>query len=190
VIGPSFDEHERVLRAGRSALEAAVEQAASLVGEALARGGKVLAFGNGGSAADAQHLASELVGRFGADRPGWRALALTVDSSTLTSVANDFGFDQVFARQVEALADDGDVVVALSTSGRSANVLAGVRSARALGCSVVALTGEGAEELGALSDVHLEVPSRTVPRIQEVHGLCLHALVAQMEARRGDGAPS
>jgi D-sedoheptulose 7-phosphate isomerase len=177
----AFDEHERVLRASK-ALVPVLEQVARQLRECLRAGGKVLVCGNGGSAAEAQHFASELVGRCVRQRKALAAIALTADPCCLTAVANDFGFEQVFVRQLEALACEGDVLVALSTSGNSANVLAAARTARALKCPVVGLTGADGGSLAGLADLSVCVPSRSVERIQELHQLVLHALVAAVEA--------
>jgi D-sedoheptulose 7-phosphate isomerase len=150
-----------------------------LMAGSLRSGGKVLACGNGGSAADAQHFAAELVNRFERERPPLAGLALTTDSSALTSIANDYGYDQVFEKQVRALGRRGDVLLAISTSGNSASVVAAMRAARELGVGVVALTGRGggkmAEHLGP-GDVHVCVPHERTMRIQEAHLLVLHCL--------------
>jgi D-sedoheptulose 7-phosphate isomerase len=138
--------------------------------------------GNGGSAADAQHLAAELVCRFAFNRRALPALALTTDTSALTAIANDLGFDRVFARQVEALARSGDMLVAISTSGRSANVIEAAREARSAGCKVVALTGADGGPLAELADLLLAAPSTTVARIQEVHAIIVHILAESVEA--------
>jgi D-sedoheptulose 7-phosphate isomerase len=176
------DPIARVLREHAAAIDAvlrdalpAIRRAADLMVDALRAGGKVLFCGNGGSAADAQHLAAELVGRFERPRRALSGLALTTDGSSLTALANDFGFDQVFSRQVEALANPGDVLVALSTSGSSPNVLAAVTAARARGCRTVALTGARGEKLAALCDVAVVVPSDSTARIQECHITIGHA---------------
>jgi len=141
--------------------------------------GKILSCGNGGSAADSQHFSSELLNRFEAERPGLAAIALTTDTSTLTSIANDYDYDQVFSRQVRALGHPGDVLLAISTSGNSRNVLAAIQAAHEAQMSVVALTGRGggalAEELAA-TDIHICVPANSTARIQEVHLLTLHCL--------------
>lgn len=182
-IDEAFEEHGDVVEVAARTLTAALELAADVVADALGAGGTVFTVGNGGSAADAQHLASELVGRFIQDRPPWRAVALTVDSSALTSISNDYGFEHVFERQVEALARPGDVLIAISTSGTSPNVVAAARTARRKGCRVVGLTGADPAGLGAVVDLCVAVPSTSVPRIQEVHGLCVHAIVARIEER-------
>ena len=164
------------------------ESAGALCLTALQDGHKLLFFGNGGSAADAQHLAAELVGRFSRRRRALPALALTVNTSTLTAVANDFGFQEVFARQVEALGQPGDVAIALSTSGDSPNILAGLQAARRQGLICIGLTGEGGGQLKTLVDVLLAVPSRHVPRVQEAHILLGHALCAALETALFGGA--
>ena len=163
---------------------AAVEAAAAELTRALAGGGKVLLCGNGGSAADAQHVAGELVGRFRRDRRGLAALALTTDSSTLTAIANDMGFEQVFARQVEALGRAGDVLVVITTSGSSPNVLAALAAARAAGMRTVALTGTRGAGLDA--DVVVAVAETDVPRIQELHLRIEHVLCELVEDALGD----
>ncbi len=162
--------------------------AARLVAEALRRGNKVMFCGNGGSAADSQHLAAELVGRYRRNRPGLAALALTVDTSALTAIGNDFGFEEVFRRQVEALGRPGDVLVAISTSGRSPNVLRAVEAARALGLKTVGLTGKDGGPLAGLVDVALVVPSEDTARIQECHITLGHILCDLVEAELADGA--
>lgn len=171
--------------AGNAAFAGAVERAARMVVGALKAGGKVLVFGNGGSAADAQHLAAEIVGRFRRDRRGLPAVALTTDSSALTAIANDFGFEDVFSRQVEALGRPGDVVVAISTSGMSRNVLAGVDAARRSGIGVVALTGGSGGRLAGAADVAVVAPVEETARIQECHVAVLHALCEVIDAAFG-----
>ncbi|HQW38078.1 MAG TPA: phosphoheptose isomerase [Usitatibacteraceae bacterium] len=160
-------------------LAPAIARAGEALAAALARGNKVLACGNGGSAADCQHFAAELVGRFERERPGLPAVALTVDSSALTAIANDYSYDQVFSKQVEALGREGDVLLALSTSGNSRNVIAAMKAARARGMAVVALTGRDGGEMARLlgaGDHHLNVAHPRTMRIQEVHILALHCL--------------
>jgi D-sedoheptulose 7-phosphate isomerase len=147
----------------------------------LRAGGKVLTFGNGGSAADAQHLAAELVGRYLKDRPAWPAIALTTDTSILTSVANDFGYEAVFRRQVEAHGRPGDVAVGISTSGRSPSVVTALAKAREMGLITIGMTGQGGGKLAGQVDYLIEVPSPATPRVQEVHGLVIHVLCAIVE---------
>jgi D-sedoheptulose 7-phosphate isomerase len=156
-------------------------QVGRVLAERLRESGKVLAFGNGGSAADAQHFAAELVGRFLRERRPLPALALTTDASVLTAVANDLGYATVFRRQVEALGRPGDVALGISTSGRSANVLDGLRAARGLGLVTVGLTGGGGGEVPPLVDHLIDVPHRETPRIQEVHGMVVHILCQIVE---------
>ena len=154
---------------------------------ALQQGKKIVFFGNGGSAADAQHLAAELTVRLQAERPGLAALALTTNTSVLTAAANDYGFEKIFSRQIESLVATGDVLVALSTSGTSANILRGAEAGRARGATIVALTGETGGKLAPLADLLINVPSRDPQRIQEAHitiGHIVCALVEQMCAAR------
>ena len=176
-----FEQHQRVVAASTEQLPPVLERAAGLISACLAAGHKVLVCGNGGSAADAQHFAAELLGRFTIDRPALAAIALTTDSSSLTAIANDLGFARVFSRQVEALGMPGDVLIAISTSGESENVVQAARSAQARGCTVIAMTGQTASELGRCCELLIAVPSVDVARVQEVHALCLHALCFQVE---------
>ncbi len=151
----------------------------------LRAGGKILVFGNGGSAADAQHFAGELVGRFRRDRPGLAALALGTDAAIVTAVGNDLGFERVFARQIEALGRPGDVALAISTSGRSPNVLAALRAARERGLTTVGLTGRGGGDVAMLVDHLIDVADADTPRIQEVHGMVVHLLCELIEEELG-----
>jgi D-sedoheptulose 7-phosphate isomerase len=150
---------------------------------ALRRGNKLLFCGNGGSAADAQHWAGELVSRFNYDRPGLAALALTTDTSILTAIGNDYGYEFLFARQVEALGAAGDMLIAISTSGRSPNVLAALRAARGKSILTVGLTGASGGDMAALCEVLLRVPSTLTPRIQECHEVVGHTLCMLIEQR-------
>lgn len=159
-----------------------IARAASIVVEALRAGNKVLLFGNGGSAADAQHIAAELVGRFGGDRPPLPAVALTVDSSALTAIANDYGYDHVFERQVRALARPGDVVIAITTSGRSKSVLLALEAARAASAKVIGFTGAAGAEFAKSCDGAIVVPTRDTARIQEMHITAGHVLCEIVEA--------
>lgn len=151
------------------------------IAECVQGGGKVLVFGNGGSAADAQHFAGELVGRYLRDRPALSALALTTDPSVMTALGNDLGYEAVFRRQVEAHGRPGDVAIGISTSGRSPNVLAALEAARARGMATVGLTGGGGGRLRGLVDHLIDVPSTETPRIQEVHGMVVHLLCEVVE---------
>ena len=176
-----FLESGEVLAEAARTLPEPLERAADLCVDCLRSGGTVLTCGNGGSAADAQHLAAELVCRFRRDRGALAAVALSVDTSALTAIANDYGFERVFSRQVEALGKTGDVLVAISTSGTSANVVEAAREARERGIRVVALTGENGRELARHADILLAAPSAVVARIQEVHGLAVHVLAELVE---------
>jgi D-sedoheptulose 7-phosphate isomerase len=166
-----------------AALIAAVVQVARACIEALRQGHKILFAGNGGSAADAQHLAGELVSRFAYDRPGLPAFALTTDSSVLTAIGNDYGYERLFARQVEAVGSAGDVFFGLSTSGRSPNVLNALDVARAKGLVTVGMTGHGGGQMPERCDYLLRVPSDSTPRIQEGHIAIGHAICQIIEAQ-------
>ena len=173
-----FDSADLKYQAAEALAKPIAEAVAALMG-CITAGGKVLACGNGGSASDAQHFAAEFVGRFERERPGLAAISLTTDTSILTAVGNDYDFTQVFAKQVQALGSPGDVLLALSTSGNSANVLAAVDAARARDMTVIALTGRGGGKLReklADTDVHICVPHDRTARIQEVHILAIHCL--------------
>jgi D-sedoheptulose 7-phosphate isomerase len=146
-----------------------IKRSGEMICEALSSGNKILLCGNGGSAADAQHIAAELVGCYEKHRRSWPAIALTTDTSALTAVSNDLGYEQVFARQVLGLAQPGDVLVAISTSGKSKNVLRAAEEAREVDCKTIALTGANADPLGSLCDVVVAVPSTRTARVQEVH---------------------
>ncbi|WP_431285555.1 D-sedoheptulose 7-phosphate isomerase [Humitalea sp. 24SJ18S-53] len=163
------------------ALCAAVDRAAGMVVTSLRAGGKLMICGNGGSAADAQHWAAELVSRFQYDRPGLAAIALTTDTSILTAIGNDYGYERLFSRQVEALGRAGDVLFAISTSGRSPNILAALRAAKALGIATVGFTGAGGGDMPGLCDLCLRMPSDVTARIQEGHEAAGHAICALVE---------
>ena len=164
-----------------AALLAAARKVAEVVIAALRAGNKLLIVGNGGSAADAQHIAAEIVGRHKQDRPAYAAIALTTDTSALTAIANDYGFEQVFARQVAGLGCRGDVLLALSTTGRSANILAALRTAREHGLLTVGFTGAKGEALGALCDHLLVAPSDDTPVIQQIHLTIAHGICDEIE---------
>jgi D-sedoheptulose 7-phosphate isomerase len=154
---------------------------AELMIEALKKNGKVILFGNGGSASDAQHIAAELVGRFKKERAALAAIALTTNTSILTSIANDYGYDIVFARQIEALAQKNDIAVGISTSGKAKNVAAGIKQAKKMGLKTVAFTGADGGELAKLADISLIVPSSVTARIQEAHITIGHILCELIE---------
>jgi phosphoheptose isomerase len=169
--------HERVKAADPRPL---LDAAAAIV-DALARGGKLLLFGNGGSAADAQHVAAELVGRFQRERAALAAIALTTDTSVLTSIGNDYSYDLVFVRQIEALGRPGDVAFGISASGGSANVVAALAAARAGGLQTIALTGKDGGAVGRAAAIHVNVPSDVTARVQEVHRTLLHVMCDLVE---------
>jgi len=181
LIRAGMERHQSVVAQVQQQLSGAIAQAAGLMTEVLKKGGKVLVMGNGGSAADAQHLAAELVGRFLKNRAALPSVALTTDSSILTAVGNDFGFDQIFARQVEALGAPGDLVIGISTSGNSPNVVEAFKTARAKGCSTLGLLGGSGGAIRDMVDLPLVVPSSETPRIQEVHSLIIHILCDLVE---------
>lgn len=159
-----------------------------MICDALAAGRKILLCGNGGSAADAQHIAAELVGFYERQRRSWPAIALTTDTSALTALSNDLGYEQVFARQVAGLAQTGDVVIAISTSGRSKNVVNAVEKAKELGCLTIALTGASPEMLGSMCDIAIAVPSKRTSRVQEAHITIGHLwceMVDQIKPQKG-----
>jgi D-sedoheptulose 7-phosphate isomerase len=178
------------LAAGDRALCAAILAIADRLVRAFRDGGKVMLAGNGGSAADAQHIAAELVGRFVSDRPPLAAVALTTDTSALTAIGNDYGFEHVFERQLQALARKGDVFIGISTSGRSPNVIAALKAARGLGVATVGFTGSKGGDMRALCDLVLAAPSDETALIQQVHITAAHAICGLVErdmfgARRG-----
>jgi D-sedoheptulose 7-phosphate isomerase len=178
-ISQQFEDSAQLKLAAIEKLAGPIAEAIELMVSALAGDRKILACGNGGSAGDAQHLAAELIGRFERERPELAALALTTDSSILTAVANDYRFEEVFSKQVRGLGQPGDVLVAISTSGNSANVIAAIQAAHERGLKVVALTGKGGGRIAGLladGDVHLCVPHDRTARIQEVHLLMIHCL--------------
>ncbi len=178
IIGQRIEEHAVLVSKLHEDehLQGQLEEAAAVIREALARGNKLLLCGNGGSAADSQHIAAEFVGRFQKERKGLPAVALTVDTSILTAVGNDYGFENIFARQVEALGRRGDVLIGFSTSGGSANVLRTVELARAEGIYCIGMTGAGGGKMKELCDICLAVPSKVTARIQEMHILLGHIL--------------
>ena len=185
-VGTHFRESANLKLSSAQVLAVPIVQAAGCMVESLRAGGKILACGNGGSAADAQHFAAELVNRFEIERPPLAAVALTTDSSALTSIANDFRYEEVFAKQLRAIGRAGDILLAISTSGNSASVLEAVAAAQALGIRVIALTGARGGKLGERigeRDVHICVPHARTARIQEVHLLALHCLCDAIDFR-------
>jgi D-sedoheptulose 7-phosphate isomerase len=178
-ISGHFSESARLKLESVAVLAAPIARAAEIMVQSLINDGKIMSCGNGGSAADAQHFAAELLNRFEMERPGLAGIALTTDSSTLTSIANDYDYNQVFSKQVRALGHPGDVLLAISTSGNSRNVIQAITAAHERELRVVALTGRGGGEIGGMlvpDDAHVCVPHRNTARIQEVHLLTLHCL--------------
>jgi len=178
-----IDELKALLDALIREKSAEIDRAVEAISGAIRTGHKVLIFGNGGSAAEAQHFAAELVNKFVKERKGLPAIALTTDTAALTSIANDMDYDRVFSRQIEALGTKGDAAIGLSTSGNSPNIVEGIRTARERGLVTVVLTGAGGGKLAGLADVLLDVPSKSTPRIQEAHLLILHILAAEIDQR-------
>jgi len=176
IIEFEFNEHLKTSQATLEYIANPLEEAANLCINCLQNGGKILIFGNGGSAADAQHIAAELVGRYKKERKGLSAIALTTDTSALTCIGNDYGYDRVFDRQVEALADKDDVVIGISTGGSSSNVINGLQVAKDLGCKLIGFSGRDGGEMNTLCDVNLVVPAEDTPRIQEMHIVIGHTI--------------
>lgn len=187
LIERSLTQHLDVFHSVLDSHTAVVEECAELIIETFARGNKVLVCGNGGSAADAQHIAAEFSGRYETERRGLPAIALTTDTSALTAISNDYGFERVFARQVEALARSGDCLIAISTSGDSPNVTAAVMTARSLGCKIVGFTGAKGKKLASLCDVCIMVPSERTARVQEAHITLAHVICEIIDRRIEDG---
>ncbi|MEJ2698510.1 MAG: D-sedoheptulose 7-phosphate isomerase [Desulfuromonadales bacterium] len=180
-IKAHLDAHVATIETVARDLSEGIAKFAALVAAALRKGQKILVMGNGGSAADAQHLAAEFVGRFQLERKGLPALALTTDTSVLTSISNDYGFDEVFKRQVEALADPGDVVIGISTSGKSNNVFHALTSANEMNCTTVALLGRTGGNISDIADLALTVSVQETPLIQEAHITIIHLLCQLVE---------
>ena len=176
IIEYEFSEHLKTAQATLEYIATPLEIAANLCIDTLKNGGKILIFGNGGSAADAQHIAAELVGRYKIERKGLAAIALTTDSSILTCITNDYSYDYVFSRQIEALANNNDIAIGISTGGTSSNATSALKTARDLGCKTIGLSGRGGGEFNELCDVNLVVPAEDTPRIQEMHILMGHTI--------------
>jgi len=173
------DELKAHLKATKATIDSnyeSIQFAAQICINTLKNNGKILIFGNGGSAADAQHIAAELVGRYKVERKGLAAIALTTDTSALTCISNDFGYEHVFSRQVEALANRGDAVIGISTGGTSRNVINALNLAKKLGCKTIGLSGGGGGAFNSLPDINIVVPDDDTPRIQEMHILIGHTI--------------
>ena len=180
-IKHEFSEHLKVSKKTMESIDKPIEIAAKLCIDSLKNGNKILIFGNGGSAADAQHIAAELVGRYKTERKGLPAIALTTDTSAITSIANDYGYLHIFDRQVEALANKGDIVIGISTGGSSTNVISALRLANDLGCKSIGLSGRDGGKFNSLCDVNLIAIAEDTPRIQEMHILIGHTLCHLIE---------
>jgi len=160
-----------------------IESAVSMISQAIRSNNKIIVCGNGGSAADSQHLAGELVGRFQIERKPIPAIALTTNTSIITSIGNDYSFEKIFSRQTEAIGNKGDVLILFSTSGRSKNVIEAVRSAKKKGIKTISITGARPNKLADLSDINLDVPSKSTPRIQEIHSIIIHIICELLERK-------
>ena len=175
IIQNEFNEHVKTANLLHN-LTDAVASSAQLCIDCLKSGGKILIFGNGGSAADAQHIAAELVGRYKVERKGLPAIALTTDTSAITSIGNDFGYNHIFDRQVEALANKSDVVIGISTSGKSDNIISALKLASKLNCITIGFSGQDGGEMNEICNINLVVPSEDTPRIQEMHIVIGHTI--------------
>ena len=171
-----FNEHLKVANKTLESIGESIEIAAKICIDCLRSGNKILIFGNGGSAADAQHIAAEIVGRYKKERKGLSAIALTTDNSVLTSISNDYDYSYIFERQVEALGNKGDVLIGISTGGSSTNVINALKISKKLGCQSIGFSGKGGGEFNNLCDVNLEVIAQDTPRIQEMHILFGHVI--------------
>jgi len=183
LIENSLSAHIEIIEKLLSQQQAIIEQCSEIIFETLEQGNKILICGNGGSAADAQHIAAELVGRYETERKALSAIALTTDTSALTALANDYNFERVFSRQVEALARTGDLLIAISTSGDSPNIISAVMTARQIGCRTLGLTGANGKKLASLCDVCLKVPAARTARIQEAHITIAHIWCEIIDSR-------
>ena len=176
MIKAEFEAHQKTIEATIDKLIPNVETASQMLIDTLKNGNKILLCGNGGSASDAQHIAAELTGRYKSERKGLPGIALNTDTSALTAIANDYGYDRVFDRQVEALANEGDLLIGISTSGNSENVISALKTAREMGCNCLGLSGRDGGAMNEVCDLNIIVPSEDTPRIQEMHILIGHTL--------------
>ena len=181
IIKQELNEHLTTLDATMKSIGSSLEVAANICIDSLKQGGKILLFGNGGSAADAQHIAAELVGRYKLERKGLSAIALSTDTSSLTAIANDYGYEHVFDRQIEALANPEDVAIGISTSGNSSNVINALQLAKNIGCKSIGLSGKSGGDMNKLCDVNLVIPANDTARIQEMHILVGHIICHLIE---------
>lgn len=182
IIKNEFNEHIKAVSSLHN-LTDAVATSAQLCIDCLSNGGKILIFGNGGSAADAQHIAAELTGRYKTERRGLPGIALTTDTSALTAIGNDYGYERIFDRQIEALANKGDLVLGISTSGNSPNVINALKLAKEMGCNTLGFSGRNGGRMNEFCDLNLVVPSNNTPRIQEIHILIGHILCEIIDSK-------
>jgi len=176
MIHQELQAHQKTIEKTIEVMTSSIEQACHIMVDTLKNGNKILLVGNGGSAADAQHIAAELTGRYKSERRGLPAIALTTDTSAITAISNDYGYGRVFDRQVEALANKGDLLIGISTSGNSANIISAFKVASELGCKTLGMSGKDGGEMNSACDLNLVVPSDDTPRIQEMHILIGHIL--------------
>lgn len=181
LVRASIQESIRVKETLLATMVPLITEVSDLISQSIASGGKLILFGNGGSAGDAQHIAAELLGRFELERPAFPAIALTTNSSTLTAIGNDYGYDKIFSRQVQGLANKGDVVIGISTSGNSPNILEGIRVAKEKGAITIGMTGEKGGQLALMCRQCFKVPSSKTARIQESHIMIGHLLCLLIE---------
>lgn len=182
-IHSEFQKHREVLEETISMLGPVIEQAGELIVNTLKSGKKILLFGNGGSAGDAQHIAAELTGRYKTERRGLPAIALTTDTSALTAIGNDYGYDRIFDRQVEALGNEGDLLIGISTSGNSRNVLRALALGKDNGLNTIGLSGKGGGDMRSLCDINIIIPSKDTARIQEMHITIGHILCGIVDSQ-------
>jgi len=181
MINRELNSHKQIVEESIESIQNYIYTGCILSVETLSSGNKILLFGNGGSAADAQHISAELTGRYKIERRGLPAIALTTDSSALTAIGNDYGYDQVFSRQVEALANRGDLLIGISTSGNSQNVINAFKVGKERGCKSIGLSGNGGGEMNSVVDINIIVPSSNTPRIQEMHILIGHIIAQSID---------
>ena len=181
IIHSEFNNHIETSKVTMESTSLLIESAAKICIESLKNGGKILIFGNGGSAADAQHIAAELVSRYKTERKGLAAIALTTDSSIITAIGNDYGFDKIFTRQIEALANQGDVAIGISTGGTSENILKALNLSNEKNCKTIGLSGRGGGGFNKICDINLVVPAEDTPRIQEMHIFIGHTICHLIE---------
>lgn len=189
IIKNEFLSHLETINKTMETMQEALEEASKIAVETLKNGNKILLCGNGGSAADAQHIAAELVGRYKTTRRGLPAIALTTDTSALTAISNDYGYDRVFERQVEALATKGDLIIGISTSGNSKNVLNALKCAKTLECKTLGLSGNNGGAMNEMCNINLVIPSNDTPRIQEMHILVGHTICQIIDNELSEKTP-